>query len=97
MGGFGLGLQSELLDFDLSLTRDGGGFFNTIGRWLGGGENGAVRVGWSEPGPAEPGAWFRAVNLDLPDLDLGEYLLRLEVGIQGGEPLVGTRTLEISR
>jgi len=89
---FGLCWRADLLAFDLSLTRNDGGSFSTIGRWLGGGEDETVRVGWSEPG-----AWFRAVNLDLPDLDPGAYLLRLEAGIQGREPLVGTRTLEISR
>ncbi len=95
---FGLGQRSELVDFELSLTRDGGGLLSTIGRWFGvGGGNEPVRIGWSEPGPAKPGSWFRAVNMDLPDLDPGEYVLRLEVGIQGREPLVGTRTLEISR
>ena len=95
---FGLGWRPEHVGFELSLSRDGQGILRTLGRWLGvgGGEDEPVQIGWSESGPEKPGGWFRSVNVDIPDIESGEYLLRLEVSIPGRELLVATRTLEIS-
>ena len=96
---FGLGWRQERVDFELSLSQEGGGFFGTIGRWLGlgGGGDEPLQVGWSEPGPDETGPWFRSMNVDVPQLEPGEYLLRLEVTIPGREPLAATRIVQISR
>ncbi len=93
---FGLGWRPEVIDFELSLSGRGEGFFGKVGRWLGfGAADEPLRVGWREPGPGETGPWFRSVNMDIPELEAGEYLLRLELSVPGREPLVGTRTVEI--
>ena len=96
---FGLGWRQETLDFELSLYGQGEGFFGKIGRWLGfgGGRGEPLQIGWSEPGPVETGPWFRSVEVDMPELEPGEYLFRLEVSIRGREPLVRTRAVVVSR
>jgi hypothetical protein len=95
---FGMGWREESVDFELSLYEEGEGFFGKVGRWLGlgGGREEPLRIGWSEPGPREVGPWFRSVNVDLPELEAGQYLFRLEVTAPGREPLIRTRWVEIS-
>ena len=96
---FGLGWRQENVDFELSLYKEGEGFFGKVRRWLGfgGGRDEPLQIGWREPGPVETGPWFRSVKVDMPDLEPGEYLFRLEVSIRGREPLVRTRAVEVSR
>lgn len=95
---FGLGWRQENVDFVLSLYKEGEGFFGKVGRWLGfgGGRDEPLQIGWREPGPVETGPWFRSVKVDMPDLEPGEYLFRLEVSIRGREPLVRTRAVGVS-
>jgi len=94
---FGLGWREETVDFELSLSGAGVGFFAKVGRWLGmGGESERpLQIRWSEPGPVETGPWFRSVRIDVPDLEPGEYLLRLSASIRGREPLVLTRAVKV--
>ena len=94
----GLGPRRENATFELSLSAEGAGFFRRIGRWLRvAGPDTPVRVGWEEPGPSEIGPWFRSVEINLPDVDAGPYVLRLEVATPGRETLVETRVVEIVR
>ncbi len=95
---FGLGWRPEHVEFELSLFKEGAGFFTKVGRWLGigGGTDEPLQIGWGEPGPLEVGPWFRAVNVDMPEVEAGEYLFRLKVSMPGREPLVRTRSVEIS-
>ena len=94
---YGLGWRPEHVDFELSLYRKGEGFLGRVGRWLGigGGPDEPLHIGWEEPGPLETGPWFRSVRVDLPDVEAGEYVLRLQVVTRGREPLVRTRSVEI--
>ncbi len=93
----GLGWRPERVDFQLSLFEEGGSFFGKVGGWLGlGGGDEPLRIGWSEPTPDQTGPWFRSVNVDMPELEPGEYILRLEVTFRGREPLVGTRIVQVS-
>ncbi len=96
---FGLGWREERVDFELSVSEEGEGVLERVGRWLGlgGGDDEPLQIGWSEPGPGHTGPWFRSVNVDLPELEAGEYLLRLEVSVRGREPLVRTRAVQILR
>jgi hypothetical protein len=93
----GLGWEPEEVEFSLSLYPPGEGFFSRIGRWLGfgGDRDEPLRLSWSEPGPFEPGPWFRYTRLELPPVLRGEYVLQLSVKLRGREELKMTRTLRI--
>jgi hypothetical protein len=39
---------------------------------------------------------FRAVTLDLPDLEPGEYTLHLRIAVQGREPTVTSRPIAVT-
>ena len=95
---FGLGREAEQVDYELSLYREGRGFFRRVGRFMGFGDSSKpLRVQWSEAGPSEPGPQFRALNVDLPDVDAGDYLLRLELSLRGREPVSVTRAVGVTR
>ncbi len=95
---FGLGWEAEEVGYELSLYREGRGFFRRLGRLVGlGGGAQPLRIQWSEPGPYEPGPQFRALNLDLPDVDEGDYVLRLELSLRGREPVAVTRAVRVRR
>lgn len=95
---FGLGWEVEEVGYELSLYREGRGFFRRFGRWVGfGGGAQPLRIRWSEPGPFKPGPQFRALNVDLPDVDEGDYVLRLELSLRGREPVSATRTVRVLR
>ncbi|MCH8811579.1 MAG: hypothetical protein IID07_07095 [Gemmatimonadetes bacterium] len=93
---FGLGWRREDVSFELSFSKEGQSFFGRIGRWLGfGGREVPFRLVWSEPGPSEIGPWFRSVEVTIPEVNPGEYVLRLGVTASGREELVQTRMVEI--
>jgi hypothetical protein len=95
---FGLGWRQEDVSYELSLRKEGQGFFGTIGRWFGfGGPDEPIRMSWAEPGPPEAGPWFRSVEVTIPPLDPGEYVFRLGVRAAGREELVRTRRVEVVR
>ena len=95
---FGLGWEAEQVGYELSLYREGRGFFRRIGRLVGlGGGAQPLRIRWSEPGPYEPGPHFRALNVDLPDVEEGDYVLRLELSLRGREPVSVTRAVRVTR
>ena len=93
---FGLGWRQEDVQFELSFVGDGPGFFGRVGRLLGMGGGGPLRIGWGEPGPSDVGPWFRSVEVTLPELDPGLYTFQLVVSTPGREPLVRARVVEIS-
>ena len=93
---FGLGWRPEDVSFELSFYKEGEGFFGRIGRWLGFGDREEpLQLVWSEPGPSDIGPWFRSVEVTIPEVDPGEYVLRLGVTVPGREELVQTRLVEI--
>ena len=95
---FGLGFRQEEVSFELSFDKEGEGFFGKIRGWLGfGGRDEPLKIVWSEPGPSDSGPWFRSVEVTIPEVDPGEYLLRLAVATPGREELVRTRVVEIVR
>ncbi len=47
------------------------------------------------PGPDQLGTVFRAVNLNLPDLEPGAYTITVEIELSGREPMTVSRPLEI--
>lgn len=95
---FGLGWKTEEVGYELSLYREGRGFFRRVGRLVGlGGGAQPLRIQWSEPGPQSPGPQFRALNVDFPDVDEGDYVLRLELSLRGRESVSVTRAVRVRR
>lgn len=95
---FGLGWKAEQVEYELSLYREGRGFFRRVGRLVGlGGGAQPLRIRWSEPGPQRPGPQFRALNVDLPNVDEGDYVFRLEVSLRGRESVSVTRSIRVTK
>lgn len=95
---FGLGWEAEKVGYELSLSRESRGFFRRFGRLVGlGSGSQPLRIQWSEPGPYQPGPQFRALNVDLPEVDEGDYVLRLELSLKGREPVSVTRAVRVVR
>ena len=50
---------------------------------------------WEEAGPDVLGTVFRAVELNLPDLEPGDYTLTVEIELPGREPMTVVRPISI--
>jgi hypothetical protein len=93
---WGLGFREETLRYRLSLLEIQHGFFRRAVGAVGlGGPDRPAYLEWEEPGPTNPGPAFRSVSMDLPSLEPGEYLLRLEITAPGRAPLVSERRLQV--
>ena len=94
----GLGWRDEVVSYRMSAAREGSGFFNRVGEWLGLRDPDApLRLTWEEPGPTRPGPAFRSLTVQIPDLSRGEYVLRLEVSLSSGPMLSSERTIHVDR
>jgi hypothetical protein len=79
---YGLGRRGEPLTFRLSLTEEEGSLIRRALRKIGlMRRRPALTLSWTEGGSREMGPVFRAVDVGLPDLGPGQYLLRLELDI----------------
>jgi hypothetical protein len=89
---YGLGLRSEPLTFRLSLLKPKGSMvrraLNRIGLLR---RDPALTLSWEEEGASDLGPLFRAVDVELPRLDAGRYILRLELGIPYRNPVISDR------
>lgn len=54
-----------------------------------------VVMTWEEAGPDVLGTVFRAVEINLPELDPGDYSLTVEVQLPGRDPMTVTRAITI--
>jgi hypothetical protein len=54
-----------------------------------------VVMTFEDAGPDVPGTVFRAVELNLPDLEPGEYRLSVEIELEGREPMTVGRLIRI--
>ncbi len=92
----GVGPAGGGVSFELSLRRKSGGFFSRIGGWIGGsGGDAPLRLAWAEVMEAGLGPQFRSVDVDLPELERGDYVLRLRIVLAGREELVIDRGVRI--
>ncbi|MFQ5538065.1 MAG: hypothetical protein ACE5GJ_11530, partial [Gemmatimonadota bacterium] len=93
----GLGWRPESLRFRLSLVRASEGWLRRVGRLLRlvGGDPPLV-VSWEEAGPARPEIVPGYLEVQIPGVNPGRYLLRLEVEMHGRSRLTATRTLEVT-
>ncbi len=93
---YGLGFQREAPHFHVSLRRRDRSLLRRVARWIGlGGDDREVVLSWMEAAPDALGPLFRAVHLDLPELEQGEYTLRLQVELRGRTTMVSERTLDV--
>jgi hypothetical protein len=91
---WGLGWQEEVVAYRLSLEPRRSGILGRIGRLVAGKGTRPI-LEWEEPSPHEPGAALQSVSVDLPTLEPGEYELRLEVILQGRDPLRSSLTIRV--
>jgi hypothetical protein len=54
-----------------------------------------IELSFEDAGPDQLGTVFRAVNLNLPDLEPGAYTITVEIELSGREPMTVSRPLEI--
>ena len=89
------GLQvDEPVRVTLGFTRGRPGFLTRVGEFLGVLEpDRPVEVIFEDRGPESVQVAFRSIELELPDLDPGEYTLHLRLELAGREPVVTSRPI----
>jgi hypothetical protein len=94
----GLGFRPETMEFEVSVERTDRSFFGRIGGFLGISDRPQpLALSWQEPGPSEPGPVFRSLSLDIPELQEGEYEVRLVLRTIGRSDAVTTRPFRVAR
>ena len=93
---YGLNSRRDPMTFSLSLVREEGGLvrraLNRIGLLR---EPPALTLSWGEDAPGRLGPVFRAVDVDLPILEAGRYLLNLEMEIPYRSKVVSSRRIRV--
>ncbi len=85
---------TEPVRVTLGFTRGRPGFLTRVGEFLGVLESaGTVEVTFEDQGPDSVQTAFRAIELQLSDLDPGEYTLHLKLELAGREPVVTSRPI----
>lgn len=80
----------------LGFTRGRPGFLTRVGQFLGVLEpDRPVEVAFEDRGPGSVQTAFRAIELELPDLDPGEYTIHLRLELAGHEPVVTSRPIMV--
>ena len=93
---YGLGPGDEELQYRIAVEHENRSMLRRAGEWLRlFGRDDPVLLEWSEPGPGRRGAYFRAVELNLRNLDRGSYVLRLELQARGRSTIVATRRFKV--
>jgi hypothetical protein len=93
---YGLARRQEPLEFRLSLEEEEGGLLRrALGRIGLFRRDPALTLAWNENGVEFGGPLFRAVELDLPELDPGRYLLTLEMRIPYRNRVVSDRWITV--
>ena len=93
---FGLGYRPEQIAYRLTVEEADAGLLRRAGQWLGLlGPARAQQIEWEEPGPERPGPALRGVELEIPEVVPGWYVVRLEVRTAGREPLVRELRVEL--
>ena len=93
----GLGWRREEIEYRVELVRREGGLLRSAGRFLGlVGDPVPVELGWTELVEDRLGPVFRGVVMGVPpELEPGEYRLRVELRSSGRRTLVAEETIEL--
>ncbi len=80
----------------IGFTRGRPAFLQRVGEFLGviDPEN-PVEITFDDPGPDGVQSAFRAVDLELPDLEPGEYTIHLRLDLPGREPAITSRPIVV--
>ncbi len=93
---YGLGVDQQV-QVTLGFTEGRPGFLSRVGEFLGIVETDEpVEVTFSDAGSGEVETLFRAVALQLPDLDPGEYSLHIRLDLPGREPSINSRPIIVT-
>ncbi len=93
---YGLGRRREPLTFSLSLVEEGGSLVRRALKRIGLFQKEPVlTLSWVEEGSSESGPRFRAIDVELPTLDPGRYLLRLEMQIPYRSKVMSNRRITV--
>lgn len=93
---YGLGFQEEALTFSLRLIQEEESMVRRALKRIGLFRREPVlSLSWAEKGPEDPGPFFRAVDLDLPDLDSGEYVLQLALEMTGRAQVLSQKRVRV--
>ena len=92
---YGLRVQ-EPVHVTIGFSRGRPGFLARVGAFLGVIEpEQNVDITFDETGPDRVQAVFRSMELNLPDLDPGEYTLHLRLELPGRTPVVTSRPIVV--
>ena len=93
---FGFGYRPETISYHLSVERAQQGLLGRVGRRLGLlRAPPRQRLEWEEEGPTGPGPVLRSVEIQLPSVAPGLYVIRLEITTPGRTPLERERRVEL--
>lgn len=93
---YGLGRRREPLTFRLSLRAEEGSFIRRALKRFGlFDRTPALVLSWNEGGTDENGPLFRAVDVDLPTLESGSYLLTLEMSIPNRSKVLAHQRIRV--
>jgi hypothetical protein len=92
---YGLRVQ-EPVGVTIGFSRGRPGFLTRVGEFLGVIEpDRAVDISFQDAGPDVVQSVFRAVEVELPDLDPGDYTLHLRLELSGRTPVVTSRPIVV--
>lgn len=93
---YGLGVR-EPVTVTIGFSQGRPGFLERVGAFLGVIEpDRPVEVTFDETGPEDlVQAVFRSIELELPDLDPGDYTLHLQLALPGRDPVVASRPIVV--
>jgi hypothetical protein len=93
---YGLGRRQEPLTFGLSLVEEGGSLIRRALKRIGLFKKEPVlTLSWVEEGSARMGPRFQAIDVELPPLDPGRYILRLEMEIPYRSKVMSNRRITV--
>ena len=93
---YGLGTRREMVRFSARVEGRGDSFLRRMGRRLGlVGPPDQVSIEWLEEGPDNPGPLFRTLQVGLSGLDPSEYVLVVEVSVEGRPALKAQRRFTV--
>ena len=87
---------AEPVEVTVGFTRGRPGFLERVGDFLGILEPEVpVEIAFSDAGPDRVQAVFRALELELPEVEPGEYTLHVRLELRGREPVVTSRPIVV--
>ena len=92
----GLGFRPETLQFEVSVERTRRSVFRRIGEFVGLADRPQpLALSWEEAGPDRPTHFFRYLDLDLPHLDPGHYVIRLVLRTANRSEAISEQRFEV--